>query len=184
MFIFSSLCFNLRLNPRVTHSWNSDSFQWLTPEVLERAKYPRLYGDFQDICFSFLSAGVLVPRSLTLTGFSPENPKHPHKSSPTWPGSHTQCHASVTDGAHTERGRERESAAKGGRCPDWLRRREPVRASQQLDCAAKIAQMKSSKFAPAVPFLLMRQNINIYLKNIMNIYKYNKYNIYIYIHTL
>lgn len=38
-----------------------------------------------------------------LPGFSPENSKHSHQSSPTWPGSRTQCHASVTDGACRER---------------------------------------------------------------------------------
>lgn len=71
-------------------------------------KYSRWHGDFSGICFSSLSVShedscAKVFNSSYLPGFEPENSKQSHQSSPTWLGSRTQWHASVTDGACRER---------------------------------------------------------------------------------
>lgn len=89
-------------------------------------KYPRWHRDSPGICFSSLSVShegfcAKVCSSSYLPGFGAENSKQFHQSSPTWPGSRTQWHASVTDGTC----RERE------RCPDWMQYTGLMRAIPQ-----------------------------------------------------
>lgn len=106
-----------------------------------QVKYPRWHRDFPGICFSSLSFSherscAKVFNSHYLPGIGPDFSKQSHQSSPTRPGSRTQWHALVTDGACTER-----DALIGCSTQACCKLSHKV----QFVCHSPLIQMKSSK---------------------------------------
>lgn len=90
----SFLRISLYFIPLVSHSWNHDSFVLLYQDNMEISQASvTLPSQF----WMFLCQGQLL--------ISPRlwDWEQSHQRSPTWPGSCTQWHASVTDGACRER---------------------------------------------------------------------------------